>query len=178
MVCRGPCGERKPIEEFHRRGKGLDHRYYQCKKCWATRTEKWRKENPDKFAVAHEKRRLDGRRKRYRLTYLLRGFGLNLEWYDRQMTKQKGNCASCGDHLDELNPSGKPSKERWHTMPCIHHSHSYGHVVDILCNACNMAEGCVRTPERAHKLWRYMQRDALFYSANKTPDIGPAPDDQ
>lgn len=163
------CGQRKPIEEFHRRGKDTERRYNQCKTCWAERTKKWEKENPERFKEAGEKRRLDGRRRRYRLTALLKTFGLTLEWYDKQMEIQKGECAACGVYLDELNPTGKAGEQHviWPTVPCIHHSHSHGDVVDILCSGCNIAEGWLKTPERAHSLWRYMSRDALFYASKK-----------
>jgi protease II len=53
-VCRGPCGRRKPLEEFYFRDKAKNIKYYQCKECWDNRTVQWRLENPEKFNEAQE----------------------------------------------------------------------------------------------------------------------------
>ncbi len=178
-TCTGPCGETKPLIEFYFRDKTNNIRYWQCKDCWNNRTVQWRLDNPEKFSKAHEKRRADGRRRRYRLKGILKKFGLTLEWYDRQMDLQGGKCACCEVEMDEVNPSGKPGRRghMWPTIPCVHHSHSHGDVYDIICNACNVAEGYLRTPERALKLAQYMERDALFYSTldakKPTPKLRP-----
>lgn len=172
-VCK-TCGDEKFLGEFYRRGKNVAKWYHQCKNCWNKRTEDWRHNNPEQFEIANERRRADGRRRRYRLTaFLKEKYGLSLEWYDEQMARQKGRCDSCGDKLDEINPSGKPTTQRWPTMPCIHHSHTHGDVINILCSRCNMAEGWIGTPERARKLWKYMERDSLFY-ASKNGDHATA----
>jgi len=33
----------------------------------------------------------------------------------------------------------------------------------ILCTACNLAEGYLKTPERARRLLAYMEKNELFY---------------
>ena len=83
---------------------------------------------------------------------LKQNHGLSLDWFNEQKQRQKNRCACCGDEFPD-NPK----------FIHIHHSHGCGDVWDLLCNGCNVAEGHVKTPDRAHKLWKYMERNCIFY---------------
>ncbi len=81
-------------------------------------------------------------------------YGVALDWFDKQLARQGNRCACCGDKLQ--------GKRR---LSPVHHSHSAGDVLHILCHSCNIMEGFARNPERARRLWKYMLGNELFYSA-------------
>ena len=89
---------------------------------------------------------------------LKQNYNLSPEWLVEQRERQGNRCACCGDGL-----------ETKHTH--IHHGHRSGDVYHLLCYRCNSAEGFVKTPERAHKLWQYMESNALFYTAAPIPIV-------
>lgn len=61
---------------------------------------------------------------------LKRNFGISLHEYDLMLTEQKGKCACCGIHQNEL------------TMNlAVDHDHDTGLIRGLLCGSCNMAIG-------------------------------------
>jgi Pyruvate/2-oxoacid:ferredoxin oxidoreductase delta subunit len=75
-------------------------------------------------------------------------YGLTSAQWDALYAEQGGRCAACGQHC--------PSRGRYalHTD----HDHNTGKVRALLCQGCNVAEGCLEgDPQRAIQLAAYMQ---------------------
>lgn len=85
---------------------------------------KWRKDNPEKYAV-HLRRSL-----------LKRKYGLTLGDYGRMLAEQGGTCAICG---------AGPDSERNHrfTSLAVDHDHETGQVRGLLCSMCNRGIGVI-----------------------------------
>lgn len=77
-------------------------------------------------------------------------YGLSLERYELLLANTKGKCPICGDPI---------SRQTAH----IDHCHATNIVRGLLCPMCNQAEGFLRTPAIALKMYEYMSRNEIFY---------------
>ena len=176
------CGQIKSLDQFWGRSS-------KCKICRTAQCKKWATENRDKtraysrnyMASNPERRRINmaeyraahrgitnemvykyrknnpSKIKKTRLkSALKRRYGLTLEQFESMMHKQNGKCAACGDTLEEND------------FKCVDHCHHTGVVRGILCQACNWAEGHLKTPARAFALYKYMNDNELFYYGRDT----------
>jgi hypothetical protein len=76
-----------------------------------------------------------------------RTYGISEAEFHDLLDSQNGCCACCGNHIKEFR--GKHG-------PQVDHCHDTGRVRAILCHPCNVAEGYMKTPARAWKLFNYM----------------------
>ncbi len=67
------------------------------------------------------------------------------EVYDKYIATT--HCECCGD---AFTPKAN------HTTKCQDHNHDTKEIRGVLCNACNSAEGFLKTPERAYQVACYM----------------------
>ncbi len=85
-------------------------------------TAQWRRDNPDKVAVAN------------RRAALKRKYGITPERYDEMVAKQGGTCGIC----KRPDPRGGTNRRGfWH----VDHDHDTGEVRGLLCFTCNTALG-------------------------------------
>lgn len=100
------------------------HRNYEYSKKWLAEhkgkyrnySEKWRKENPEKWNIARLTYHL---KKKYKLTY---------EWYTQQREKQKHCCLICHYAFTQKTA-------------CVDHDHHTGIIRGLLCRQCNTLIG-------------------------------------
>jgi Recombination endonuclease VII len=86
--------------------------------------------------------------RRVKANNVARWYGLSLEEYERKFKDQGGRCSACGDTMKRA---------------CLDHCHVTGVPRDFLCDACNKAEGLLKTPLRALALVEYMVRHQESY---------------
>lgn len=67
--------------------------------------------------------------------YLLRTYGVSLQWYEQQFEDQNGLCAICGWEGFVMDP------KRHKTKLVVDHCHQSGTVRGLLCHNCNRALG-------------------------------------
>lgn len=87
----------------------------------------WRLANPERV----KEHRIKNRQKNYRQE-LVRKYGIEFEWFDKQFELQNGCCAICFKQLIGTNKQNKPH---------VDHCHLTGKVRKILCNCCNSVLG-------------------------------------
>ena len=82
---------------------------------------------------------------------LKRMYGINLHEYNLILSEQKGECACCGIHQNEL------------TMKfAVDHDHDTGLIRGLLCNHCNMAIGILGDNiEGLMKALNYLEKHEL-----------------
>lgn len=120
-VCKGPCGQEKPISEFYnsRQGKAV-YKFAKCKDCCSQRTKELRS-NP-----TPENRARWG--KYSHNTNTRRKYGLEPEQYELMLREQGGVCSICGQNND-----GK--------RLAVDHDHKTKRVRGLLCGNCNNGLG-------------------------------------
>ena len=104
--------------------------------------QEWRRKNPDR--VKHYRRK--------------RVFGLSKQQFLELLKACKNKCQVCGTPFTH-------SKGRWKS-PYVDHCHKTGMIRGLLCGSCNGAEGFLKTPENARRLYEYMLKNSLFYQGN------------
>lgn len=104
----------------------------------AKKTREWREQNPE-----YERRR-----------HLLRKYGITPEWYDKQLTLQKGHCALCPA------TSGRQNEDY---ILFVDHDHATGKPRGLLCSRCNVHLGIYEQ----FPLWHRMARRYLRIHRNK-----------
>lgn len=77
-------------------------------------------------------------------------YGLTVEQYEKMLKDCDGKCQICG---------GKFVEEK---ILHIDHCHKSGAVRGLLCQQCNSAEGLLKTPEVALKMYEYMKRNEIL----------------
>lgn len=112
--------------------------------------ETWKKER----MTAEQKERRRTWRRAYRKKRVENRYGLSPEQYDSMIAAAGGKCQICGRKFDNSRP---------HTKACIDHCHGTTIVRGVLCRSCNVAEGFLKTPENALRLYQYMMKNELFY---------------
>ena len=94
------------------------------------RTQRWRTENPEKYAATQAAFRASGGKRRAdRKSHLKRKFGLTVEQYDAMLANQAGGCGICGKPL------------RSDISLHVDHDHETGRIRGLLCFTCNNALG-------------------------------------
>lgn len=73
--------------------------------------------------------------KGYTDRYLVRNYGVTLEWYDKKFKEQNGVCAICGLEGFLMDP------KRHKTKLVVDHCHTSGTVRGLLCHNCNRGLG-------------------------------------
>jgi hypothetical protein len=78
--------------------------------------------------------------------------GITLDQLERQIELQKGKCMVCRLKFTDKGPQ----------RMVIDHCHVTGAFRGLLCCACNSAEGMLKTPETALRLYEYMKEMELL----------------
>ena len=127
------CDTDKSLSEFHYNRKQL-HYSTLCKKCITKRTQKWCKDNPERFKLKMRKRVLKNH------------FGISLEGYNDYFIRQEGKCAICGIHQKDLK-----------SKLAVDHDHKTYKVRGLLCYKCNLALGFLHDdPNLTQKATQYL----------------------
>ena len=138
------CGEVKPLSCYYRAGgNSRDGLRGDCIPCnlaakaerhrlnpepARARTERWRQDNPERYAANHKAFVASGGKKvADRRSHLKRKYGMTLEEYDALLEAQGGGCFICG----------RPPRDDISLH--VDHDHSTGRVRGILCFCCNNA---------------------------------------
>lgn len=131
------CGETKSLEEFYAKKS-------RCKPCQNAAIADWKRRNPDKVAAGAKRWR--SHQPEYAFAWNLRKqFGMELEDYERLLSKQGGQCAICGK---------SPGVRRL----AVDHDHKTGRVRGLLCGSCNTALGKLGdTAEGLTRAIQYLQ---------------------
>lgn len=131
------CAIVKPMDGFHRRGAGWQHRCVEC-------VTQWGRDNrvQAKLCSWH--------------SHLRKKFGLTAEAWARILIAQQGRCASCGD------PMVDPCVDHDHSC-CSHPTKTCGLCVrGLLCSPCNSGLGMFRDdPVRLRAAVEYLERRPL-----------------
>ncbi len=137
------CGVTKPLHEFYRAAGMRDGRRNDCIQCnlqrrkerydsadAVARVQRWRKENPERYAAARRAYNARPERKRaMRDAYYRRTFGLSADEVDAMLAAQGGGCAICSE---------KPERE---ASMHVDHCHVTGRIRGLLCLNCNQGIG-------------------------------------
>jgi hypothetical protein len=127
-------------------------RYGKNRQAAIARVQKWREDNPERYAEYQASYRTRPERKLAdRAGHLKRKFGLTLEQYDEMLAAQEGGCAICSDPPEE----GKTLH--------IDHDHATGLVRGLLCQRCNHALGLFREDDS-------LLQEAAAYVADATAE--------
>jgi hypothetical protein len=92
----------------------------------------------EKLAPAPRKPRCP---ERVRASNLKQSFGIALQLYDEMLMTQCGLCAVCGEP-ERVNKF--PGREGVVLRLSVHHDHTTGKVIALLCSSCNLAMGMLR----------------------------------
>ena len=110
----------------------------------------WRKKNKERIKAYREKNK-EKAAKQTRVRSLIRTYGIGLHEYDLMFTEQKGKCACCGTHQNELTRN-----------LAVDHDHDTGLIRGLLCNHCNMAIGILGDNiEGLMKALNYLEKHEL-----------------
>jgi hypothetical protein len=83
-----------------------------------------------------------------RETYYQRNFGISLDFYNQQLSKQENRCAGCDTHISQL-------KQRL----AVDHNHITGQIRGLLCGNCNRSLGLIKeSRETLQRLADYLDR--------------------
>lgn len=117
-LCKGPCGQTKPVSDFYdsRQGEAV-YKFAWCKVCCGERTKQHQASNRAQWAVyAHR-------------TKVKQHYGIEPEQYNAMGEEQGWVCAICG----------KPSPEGFRLA--VDHDHKTHKVRGLLCSRCNQGLG-------------------------------------
>ena len=89
----------------------------------------WEEKNKENIR-ARKKIYRENNKDKMRNRDLKRNFGISLHEYDLMLTEQKGKCACCGTHQNELTRN-----------LAVDHDHDTGLIRGLLCGKCNTAIG-------------------------------------
>lgn len=169
-LCRGPCGEWKPLEKFSINRASTDGRVWRCKDCekayrkanaasirersrvyYINNSERiieqqkeYRAENPDTVKILRRARNLK------------RKYGLSVVEYDTILEEQSGLCANPGCFNE---PSSERSLDVDHDHTCCPDETSCGDCIrGLLCSGCNAALGYIHDDiDRLRGLAQYLE---------------------
>ena len=151
-ICRGPCGQTLPIEQFYKVRKDKPYRQSRCKKCFRLQCDEWEQAHPEHKETdrAYARRvRLENPEK-FRLKDLkndLKKRGTTLEEYQAKFDAQGGVCAICG----------QPNQSR--KRLASDHNHLTGQHRGLLCDRCNTALERIETiPDWGIKAQMYLEK--------------------
>lgn len=143
-LCKGPCGQVKPLSDFYdsRQGSAV-YKFAQCKTCCAERTKLHQAANKDQWAVYGHRRNIR------------RHYGVEPEQYQAMGEEQKWVCAICGNQTSNG------------FRLAVDHDHKTRKVRGLLCESCNNGIGRFKDdPELLRKAACYLERD---YTAPTLP---------
>lgn len=124
-ICKD-CSRTPEEVEFGKHPKTIDGLSIICKECNRLRVKKTMSNySPEKRAEIAARVKSDS----YRSTTLLREFGIDINFYNQLLTRQRGACAVCETVFTDDN------------FPQVDHDHSTGKVRGLLCRTCNMGLG-------------------------------------
>lgn len=140
-VCGGPCGERKPLSDFHKDKRRSDGHVKMCKPC--------RKEYRAAWYAQNRQGQIDysrswKRRNRHRLAHYGRKYrhGITQAEWDAMVLAQEGRCAICEATNGDLR---------------IDHDHTTGVIRGLLCDLCNRGIGYLRdNPDHLRRAATYL----------------------
>ena len=156
------CGIEKDVNHFSKCKSAKDGLQSYCKVCVKEINNKWREANPEKakegakkwYEANQEKHKENSKKwkeanpKKTKENHLKRNFGITLEQYNEIFWKQKGSCAICGKHQNELNQT-----------LAVDHDHATGKIRGLLCSNCNRAIGLLKdSPAISQEVNRYLNR--------------------
>jgi hypothetical protein len=106
----------------------------------AERTRQWRMNNPEKYRVQLDRRKLTYRAdpSKHRDYLLVRKYGITLDRYFEMIAEQDGRCKLCHE------PFGESKAKR----PALDHDHKDGKVRGILHTNCNIAIGMLEDNQK------------------------------
>jgi hypothetical protein len=129
----------KPDSEFHKatyRKRGFN---IYCKTCVKE------KRDPELAKRLYKQYCLNGGRRKAK-------YGVSNKEFESVYKAQGGKCAVCREPV--------PMKGK---NCCIDHCHGTKMFRGLLCRHCNLAEGHIKTPKNALRLYQYMLKNELFY---------------
>ena len=103
---------------------------------YVARATTWATDNPVRrraIEIAHYRKTIDGKRD----YWLRRNYGITLAQYNAMLLTQCGVCAVCGQF------ESKVQRNREQRLS-VHHDHSTGQVIALLCQSCNRGMGLLR----------------------------------
>lgn len=152
------CEKELSIFSFYKRA-GANSYHSACKLCeremakdWYERNKekatakvkKWREQNTE----AVKRYRADNRQKNHRQE-ISRKYGVDLEWFDKQIAKQSNSCFCCKRKFEWTDKQNTPH---------VDHCHKSKKVRGILCNRCNTVLGlCFDNKELFKNLIGYLE---------------------
>ena len=121
------CGKEKCKSNFGINNLGADGLRSYCKDCANEYNRKWYAENTEKGRAANKAsyNKYKDKREDYRLKRL---YNISLDQYNDMFSKQKGECAICGNKDEEK-------------ALAVDHCHDTDKVRELLCTRCNRAIG-------------------------------------
>lgn len=153
------CEKDLPMSAFYLRTKANSY-HSACKGCEREMAKDWYKRNRDAAKAkvrewrerntdAVKRYRIDNRQKNYRQE-LVRKYGVDPAWFDRQLQQQGNLCVCCKRHFQWGNKQ---------TSPHVDHCHKTQTVRGILCNRCNTVLGlCEDNANLLSILARYLRK--------------------
>lgn len=149
-VCR-KCGVEKGVDEFYMR-QGGRRVHSECRVCFIAANKKYRKKHAEAYKAYQETYRAkhrDALNSKERIKRLMRVYGVDLIWVERQLVRQNGKCAICGF---TFLFDGKPINQ-----PNIDHDHETGSIRGLLCHKCNKALGLFSdNPDLLFSAFKYL----------------------
>lgn len=152
------CKNPRDLSEFSKDSSRKDGVSYICKYCNREKVYKWQKENRSRAncSVYRSFKKNPEKTKKRMWRQHLKKYGLTIDQYENILSKQGNRCAVSGEEF------GVGDKKA-----AIDHDHVLGQVRGIIQLRFNTAEGHLKTPEDCLKLYDYMIKNDLFYSASR-----------
>lgn len=119
------CKESKSLTEYYKHKTNKDGVAGSCKTCQLNQHKKYYEENREYRISVSRARNYNNR------------YGLEIEEYNKMLTKQEFKCAICSIHVDDL-----PSLRETHL--CVDHNHKTGKIRGLLCPHCNKGIGLLQ----------------------------------
>jgi hypothetical protein len=135
------CNEIKDLNQFCKNKKFPDGLSYWCRICNAKQSKLWRTNNPEKKQLANKRK---GLWFHYKLT---------LDDFNQMLKLQNGVCAIC-----EQPETAKDNYSNIKRLS-VDHCHKTNKIRGLLCDACNRAEGFLRSDvEVIRRLADYVEK--------------------
>lgn len=137
-VC-SKCKKEKHFSEFHRNKSSKDKLRSICKNCQNTC-------NRNYYHKPQNKEKISKKQKEYFKNKRLKDrYGITSKIWSEMFDEQKGKCAICGKHQENLKIS-----------LCVDHNHKTGKVRGLLCQSCNAKLAIVENKKFLEFAIRYL----------------------